>query len=439
MLKKLFMSVILLGLSLNASAATPARIQLVPQQGAHQFPFFDFLTPVWNYNGQIPGPVIRGQAGSTLTIDVLNQLKEPTSVHWHGLRINNAMDGVPGVTQDPIGPGDRFTYELNLQDAGTFWYHPHFNAGEQLERGLKGVLIVEERDKLPWSRDIVWLLDDWRFQRDGTIFPRFNTHRDLMHDGRWGNAITINGQVQPELSVAPGERLRLRIVNGANARIFAGSLVGLPVRVIAVDGRPVSTYVAFDQFLLSPGNRVDLDITIPADMAGKTFVLEDRFTRRTNILGKIKVKNQAPVETPVFQPPKIKDFIPAETFTNVAVSKTWDLNAVRGGKFGIGWAMNRRLWPEADKAGFKIGRPIKIRFTNSSSRLHPMHLHGVFFRVLEVNGEPAAEPFTRDTVLVGPRESIVIGLIPEHEGIWLAHCHIQSHAESGMMTTITVE
>jgi len=430
---------ILLGLSFNAYAASPERIQLAPQQGAHQFPFFDFLTPVWNYNGQIPGPVIRGKTGTTLTIDVLNQLKEPTSVHWHGLRIDNAMDGVPGVTQDPIDPGERFTYHLNLQEAGTFWYHPHFNAGEQLERGLKGVLIVEARDKLPWSQDIVWLLDDWLFQRDGTIFPRFNTHRDLMHDGRWGNAITINGQVKPVLSVAPGERIRLRLINGANARIFAGSLVGLPIRVIAVDGRPVSTFFAFDRFLLSPGNRVDLDITIPADMAGRTFTLEDRFTRRTNALGQIKVTDQPAVKTPVFQPPQAKDFIPAGIFTHVAVTKTWDLNAVRGGKFGIGWAMNRRLWPAADKAGFKIGKPVKVRFTNSSSRLHPMHLHGVFFRVLEINGEPAVEPFTRDTVLVGPRESVVVGLVPEHAGIWLTHCHIQSHAEAGMMTTIEVD
>ena len=199
MIAKVLTFIFLLGLASNAYAGAPERIQLTPQASAHQFPFFDFLTPVWSYNGQIPGPVIKGRVGTTLTIDVVNHLKEPTSVHWHGLRIDNAMDGVPGVTQDPIAPGDRFTYRLNLQDAGTFWYHPHFNAGEQLERGLKGVLIVEEREKLPFSQDIVWLLDDWRFQKDGTIYPRFNTHPDLMHDGRWGNAITINGQVKPVL------------------------------------------------------------------------------------------------------------------------------------------------------------------------------------------------------------------------------------------------
>lgn len=116
-----------------------------------------------------------------------------------------------------------------------------------------------------------------------------------------------------------------------------------------------------------------------------------------------------------------------------------DLNALRGGEFSIGWSMNRRLWPDADTAGFKLGDPIRIQFLNSSTRLHPMHIHGTFFRVLTVNGKQAAEPFARDTVLVGPRQTIIIGLVPEHQGIWLTHCHIRSYAESGMMTTIQVD
>lgn len=439
MFKRLLIILLLLCSPISALAGADNKTQLTPKEGAHQFPFFDYLTPVWSYNGQVPGPTLRARAGTTLVVDVNNQLKEATSVHWHGLRIDNAMDGVPGVTQEPIKPGERFTYRLRLEEAGTFWYHPHLNAGEQLERGLKGVLIVEEQEKLPFSQDVVWLLDDWRLRKDGTIYPYFNTRLDLMHDGRWGNAITINGKVKPTLTVTPGERIRLRIINGANARIFAGSLAGLPMQVIAVDGRPVSTFFPFDHFILSPGNRVDLDITIPDDAGGRIFQFEDRFTRRPHVLGKIKVRDEKPHKTPQFAPPKAKGFIPAEIFEELPVTKTWDLNAVRGGRFGIGWAMNRRLWPTADKADFKLGKPVKIRFINSSSRLHPMHIHGAFFRVLEVNGQPDVELFTRDTVLVGPRESIVIGLIPEHEGIWVAHCHIQSHADAGMMTSIKVD
>jgi len=429
--------IVVLGVTTQGCAGSV--FELMPRESTHRFPFFDSPTPVYSYNGQIPGPTIKGKEGSVLVVDVDNQLSEPTSVHWHGLRIDNAMDGVPGVTQDPIQPGERFRYRLSLQEAGTYWYHPHFNAGEQLERGLKGALIVEEREPLPWSQDLVWLFDDWRFQQDGTIYPHFNTHHDLMHDGRWGNAITVNGQTQPEIRVSPGARIRLRLIDGANARLFAPALDGLPARVIAVDGRPVSSVFALDRFILSPGNRVDLDITIPADAAGKTFTLEDRLTREPIPLGKIVVDDTPSVPTPEFEPPAGKDFIPARLFDNVPIIKTWDLNAVRGGEFGIGWTMNRHLWPNADTAGFRLGDPVKIQFVNSSSRLHPMHIHGAFFRVLTVNGESAAEPFTRDTVLVGPRQTVVIGLVPEHQGIWLTHCHIQSHAESGMMTTIQVD
>ncbi len=321
--------ILLLVLPFHVFADTTAVIQLTPKQGTHQFPFFDTPTPVWAYNDTVPGPTIRGRQGTTIEIDLFNQLEEPTSVHWHGLRIDNAMDGVPGVTQDPIAPGAHFIYRLRLDDAGTFWYHPHLNAGEQIERGLKGVLIVDESEKLPWSRDMVWLLDDWRLQKDGRIYPHFNTRPDLMHDGRWGNVTTVNGKYKSEFRVSPGERIRLRLVNGANARIFSPRIDGLAARVIAVDGRPVSTFFQFKTFTLSPGNRIDLDITIPADAAGKTFQMVDTFTRKPFTIADIRVSSEKGVHTPVFDPPTALEFIPAEVFAPVAVSKTWDLNAVR--------------------------------------------------------------------------------------------------------------
>jgi len=421
----------------HAYAEQPLKLEA--KESLYQFPFFDAQTPVWSYNGRIPGPFIHGKEGTTLAINFLNNLKEPTSVHWHGLRIDNAMDGVPGVTQEPVGPGENFIYRLTLEDAGTFWYHPHFNSSEQLERGLKGVLIVEEKNKQPWSRDLVWLLDDWLLQKDGQIYPNFNTGHDLMHDGRWGNAPTINGKFRPEITVKPGERIRLRLINGANARIFAPHIEGLSADVIAVDGKPVTQIFPFDGFDLSPGNRIDLDLKIPKRAGGKTFAVEDRFTRKPFPLANLKVAQSKPAIVPEFTPPTLSEFIPAELFDNVGAAKIWDLNAIRGGKYGIGWTMNMRLWPNADKIEYLLGVPRKVIFKNSSSRLHPMHIHGVFFRVLERNGQKAVEPFTRDTVLVGPRESVTIGFVPEHPGIWLTHCHIQSHAEAGMMTTIEVK
>ena len=437
--RKFYIYIILVLFAFNTSAMASERIQLIPQKGSHQFPFFDQPTPVWHYNGQMPGPMIKGKVGSTLKVEVINRLDEPTSVHWHGMRIDNAMDGVPGVTQDPIQPGETFIYQLKLIEAGTFWYHPHINAGEQMERGLKGVLIVEPLEKLPWSQDLVWLLDDWRLQKDGTIYPHFNTGHDLMHDGRWGNVVTVNGKWKPTYFASPGERIRLRLINGANARVFLPSLDGLDASLIAVDGKPVTTIFPFTQFYLAPGNRIDLDITIPIDAAGKTFTFSDSFTRKGFPLAAIKVNDEKPTQTPILNIPTAGNYIPATLFNKVDAAKVWDLNALRGGQYGIGWAINQKLWPDADAGNLKIGQPQKVVFKNSSSRLHPMRIHGAFFRVLEKNNRSAVEPFTRDTVLVGPRESITIGLIPEHNGIWLTHCHIQSHADAGMITTITVD
>jgi FtsP/CotA-like multicopper oxidase with cupredoxin domain len=429
----------LLAINWSQRASASEVIELEAAKGSFNFPFFVAETPVWHYNSQIPGPLIRAQQGSTLSVNLTNSLDEPTTIHWHGLRIDNAMDGVPGVTQEPIQPGDSFTYDLELSEAGTFWYHPHFNNSEQLERGLKGVLIVDEKEQQPWSNELILFLDDWRLQKDGTIYPHFNTPHDLMHDGRWGNVPTVNGKVKPDLSVRPGERIRVRIINGANARIFLPELQGLQADVIAVDGRPVTTIFPLEKFYLSPGNRIDLDITIPENSAGKTFALVDEFPRNSYQLASLTVAEGPALKTPEFMVKTAGDFIPAELFDDVAVSKTWDLNAFRGGELGIGWGMNQQFWPDADNVDFELGRPQKIVFQNSSARLHPMHIHGVFFRVLERNGKPAVEPFTRDTVLVGPRETVVIGLVPEHKGIWVAHCHILEHAEAGMMTSIGVE
>lgn len=420
------------------SADSGKRFKITAEKSSHQFPFFDTQTPVWAYNGSIPGPTVRGRKGQTIEIEFINNLDEPSSIHWHGLIVDNAMDGVPGVTQDPVKPGESFTYRLKLQDAGTFWYHPHLNGSEQLGHGLKGALIVESNEKLPWSQDIVWLIDDWLLEKTGSIYPRFNTGHDLMHDGRWGNVVTINGLYQPEYSVSPGERIRIRLINGANARVLTPIFDGINAKVIAVDGKPVTQIFPYNGFFLAPGNRIDLDITIPAGAQGHTYLVEDGFTRNRFPLASLKVKEVQPIQTPVFNPPTTEDFLPAELFADTTPSKTWDLDAIRGGQYGIGWAMNRLLWPDSDSADIRLGQPQKIVFNNNSSRLHPMHIHGTFFRVLERNGKPEAEPFTRDTVLLSARESVVIGLVPTEPGIWLSHCHIQSHAAAGMMTTVNV-
>ena len=139
---------------------------------------------VWAYNGSVPGPELRIRLGETLRVRFTNRLPQPTTIHWHGVRVPNAMDGVPYVTQPPVEPGGSFTYEFTPKDAGTFWFHPHVRSSEQVERGLYGVLVVEDRAPPPYTRDVVWVLDDWLLDETRQIFDRFNTMHDLMHDER---------------------------------------------------------------------------------------------------------------------------------------------------------------------------------------------------------------------------------------------------------------
>ncbi len=123
-------------------------------------------TSIWGYDGTVPGPILRIQQGRPVRIAVENGLDEDTTVHWHGIRLLNAMDGVPGLTQPPIKPGESFVYEFTPPDAGTFWYHPHAGSLVQMGRGLAGPLIVEEAEPVAVDRDLLWMLQDWRLSGD---------------------------------------------------------------------------------------------------------------------------------------------------------------------------------------------------------------------------------------------------------------------------------
>ncbi|MBF0280806.1 MAG: multicopper oxidase family protein [SAR324 cluster bacterium] len=394
-------------------------------------------TKVWTYNGKVPGPELRIQLGDTLKVNFKNSLPQSTTIHWHGVRVPNAMDGVPGITQPPIPPGESFAYEFTPKDAGTFWFHPHVRTSEQIERGLYGTLIVENPKEPQYDKDLVWIIDDWAINQDFQIYPHFNTHHDLMHDGRWGNMVTVNGKTNPEISVKPGERIRLRLVNVANARIFRPFLGILSAKVIAVDGMLASAPIDFNGDLLAPGNRIDLDLTIRPSLKGTTIPVQDNLTNNPFLLAKIVVGEER-VNTSGFSAPanlKVPEWSKAH---QLPVDKEYRLNARRGGDFGIEWTLNNKAFGEHKVLNLHHRQFYKIRLVNESSRLHPMHLHGQFFKVLTRNGKSVTENFFRDTVLVKGNETIEIGLIATDRGHWLTHCHVLEHAEAGMGTVLHV-
>ncbi len=399
---------------------------------------------VWAYNGQVPGPVLRAKVGDRMRVRVTNGLDQPTSVHWHGIRLANAMDGVPGVTQPPIAPGESFTYEFLARDAGTFWFHPHVRGSEQVERGLHGVLVVEDPADPP-ARELVWVLDDWRFGTDGEIDPRFVTRHDLAHDGRWGRTITVNGRVAPTFDVAPGERLRIRMIDVANGRVFVPRVVGAEARIIAFDGRPTARPLTLGRdFEMAPGNRADLEVVAPP-VPGVVTVVDD-FARGSPTLATLRVTGEprrasAGPAFPVAASPDWSAALDREPDLRFA------LNVRQGGPYGLEWMLNGE--PMRDHgdvsahhgtgAKMALGSFVKMRFVNESWRLHPMHLHGQFFRVLARDGVPVDEGRWRDTVLVHPRETVDVGLVAEDPGRWALHCHVLEHHDSGMMTVVDVE
>lgn len=251
-------------------------------------------TEVWAYNGTVPGPTLRFQRGERARIEVRNGLTNETTVHWHGIRVPNAMDGVPHVTQPPIAPGGTFVYEFDLLDAGTFWYHPHAMSVEQVERGLAGAFVVEEKNPPAVDRDLVWVLDDWRLTREAQIAGDFANFMDASHAGRVGNTVTLNGRIPEPFAVKANERLRPRLVNVANARIFALEFHGLVPSVIALDGHPVEPHVP-DQgrVVLGPGMRADVILDVGERAGGRAPVVDSYYAQRAYTLVELVVEGSA--------------------------------------------------------------------------------------------------------------------------------------------------
>jgi FtsP/CotA-like multicopper oxidase with cupredoxin domain len=436
-------------------APRAARVRLVG--GGHP------ETAVWAYNGSVPGPEIRVRQGERVRIVVDNALGEATTVHWHGIRVPNAMDGVPHLTQPPIAPAKAFTYEFDVPDAGTHWYHPHVRSAEQLGRGLSGALIVEEREPPKVDRDVVWLLSDWRLSADAQVVGDFGNMRDMSHDGRVGNTVTINGRVPEAFEVRSGERIRLRLINAANARFFRLQFEGHRTSVIALDGQPVEPHAPADGHVtLGPGMRVDLVL----DMTGKPgerFRIVDSFYRGLSYrlvdlaYGPAPLRER-PLEDPVALAPNTMPEPDLRSATRHEVTFNGGMMGMMmgqrggGGMGGMGGMMGMmqsgKVWFINGVASvehsplpmltLERGRSCVLVMSNETAWWHPIHLHGHSFRVIARNGAPVRHHPWQDTVLMAPRDRVEVAFVADNPGDWMFHCHILEHQESGMMGVIRV-
>jgi len=419
-------------------------------------------TDVWAFNGQVPGPIIRARQNERLSVTVSNALTEPTTVHWHGLRVPVGMDGVPYLSQAPIEPGETFTYDFELKDAGTYWYHPHINSSEQVGRGLHGALIVEEADPPEVDRELLWVLDDWRLDQEAAVAPFGNMH-DASHNGRIGNSATVNGAIPDLEPVRAGERVRLRLINAANARTFGLEFRDLDPWVMALDGQPLKPHRLGDQPLtLGAGMRADLIIDMTGEPKGESLVVDSHYgTNFAYELIRFAYDDAAPLEhgsnvEPVALPPNPiaePDLASAERHRLVFEGGAMGgmTGAMMAGRrmgmrelAGLGrlWAINGTVPDEIYKEPplLKAARESSqiIELVNRTAFEHPIHLHGHSFRVIKRNGEDEPYQPVRDTVLLGVEETIEIAFVADNPGQWMFHCHVLEHQSSGMMGVVEV-
>ena len=410
-------------------------------------------TPIWGYEGRVPGPTIRVRQGERVTRRFVNGLPQPSTVHWHGIRLDNAMDGAPNLTQPLVYPGEEFLYDFVAPDAGTYWYHSHHRAFEQIARGLYGALVVEEPDPPEIDREEVLLLDDWRLAPDASLHDSFDAVHDWAHAGRLGNWVTASGESAWSREASRYERVRLRLVNAANARNFSLGLKHLEGWLVALDGQPLAAVEVAGSMVLAPGQRADLIVDVVAG-EGEEALLVSHEREDSYAVAAFPVRGTAR-GTPLPAPrPLTPNPVPALADLARAPRVTLRMEggamggmreAMLGGRMtgardlaGLGkvWAFNGLAeMPDAPLLSARRGETVRLTMINDTRWPHAMHLHGHHFRAIMPDG--VAGPL-RDTLLVDRGETAEIGFVADNPGDWLVHCHVPGHSVSGMLTWIRV-
>lgn len=398
-----------------------------------------FKTTVWTYNGTVPGPFLKAKVGDRLIVHFKNSLPEATTIHWHGLRISNDMDGTPGFTQDLVQPGGEFRYEFTLPDAGTYWYHPHYDSAEQVGRGLYGAILVEDpNDPEVFGDDLVMLLSDISLDEQGQLLPADSggNFGDLF--GREGSVLLVNGKVRPTLKVRAGKQQRWRLINATRARYYNIRLRNHRFVRLGGDNGLAARSADVYNLIVTPGERQDAVFT-PSDEPGTHNVLRwvptergfgSVFNRPSEDMLFIDTVADAPV-TPEPIPTELRT-IERMDLTN-ALQTTLELTIAIDERVEMG-VNGIPYWKSTPIQGL-VGQTQIWRIVNNTDFAHPFHLHGYFFQVLD----DARVPEWKDTVNVPSKSEVSIAVhLDDRPGVWMLHCHILDHAEVGMMRTLVV-
>ena len=456
--------------------------------GGHQSVMF-------GYNGQYPGPLIQAPKDATLIVRVRNEIEMPTTVHWHGVRLDNRFDGVAGVTQDAIGQGESFTYEVHVPDAGMFWYHPHVREDVQQDLGLFGNLLVTSPDPDhygPSHREEVFVLDDVLVDEQG-LLPWGESAPTHALMGRFGNVMMVNGETDHRLTVDRGEVVRFFLTNVANARTFNVTFGGARVKVVASDVGRFEREQWIESVVIAPAERYVVDVRFdepgevaiantiqainhfrgefyphvdtlslvtvtdrPAEQAiGTAFEtlrehaeVTDEIERFRPFFGRepdhelettVRVRNlpqsivlSMEADTLYVPPMEWNDAMPMMNWLSTGEQVTWILRDRRTG------AENEEIdWR------FDVGDVVKIRIHNTPESFHPMnhpmHIHGQRFLVLTMDGVENENLVWKDTAIVPVGSTVDLLVEMSNPGRWMMHCHIAEHLHAGMMFGFTVD
>lgn len=386
------------------------RVELVARQEHQRVGNLDGFT----LNGTSPGPEIRARQGQLVEVVLTNaSVVDGVTLHWHGVDVPNAMDGVAGVTQDAVPVGGRFVYRFVVERAGSYWYHAHQMSHPQVVGGLFGSLVVTPQRRLPEQVDVTALAHTYGAVR--TV------------NGRPGDLV---------VSAATGQRVRVRITNTDNAAMPVW--VGGPYRVLAVDGTELHApgVVADRALSVAAGGRVDLGVTVPADgravrvqlskatavVVGPPGATAPEAPQPSDRLDLLTYGSPSPTGIDAGRPDRRFDYVIGRR-----------PGFVRG-RPGIWWSINGRLYPHVPMFVVAEGDVVRMRIENSTSEVHPMHLHGHRMLVLSRDGRlSSGSPWWVDSLDVLPDETYEVAFVADNPGLWMDHCHNLEHAEDGMV------
>ena len=439
-------------------SASPARVNL----GAGP----DFTA--WTYNGQVPGPEIRVREGEIIRVVLKNFLPEGTTIHWHGVPLPNAMDGVPGVTQKPVMPGETFVYEFEARPAGSYIYHSHVHY--QLDQGLYGPLIIEPaRPEGNYDREYTVLLEDWVMrdgggvadtQRRGGMGGGMGGMMGGMGRGRGGlrsgngpllepvyDGYAVNGRVASAIKplvVNKGDRVKLRVLNLSSATIYNLRLAGHTLIITHTDGRPIRP-MKTDVLRIGMGERYDVEFL--ADNPGNWLLAAaDQGFGEGQLRVPVRYKGirEKEAEAPTFHQglrfASYWDFQalrPSEASASTSANRLYS-QTLSGGMHSPFWTINGYVYPDSERLGVRTGERVRIGYWNQSMMPHPMHLHGHFFKVVNPS-VPQDRWILKDTVIVDPMQRIDIEFLADNPGNWFHHCHNLYHMEAGMANVVMYE